>query len=398
MMDEYKDLVPVLSESIEFNQLSDDEYILSNVQDRHYIKINKDVYQALSLIDGDKKLELISGELKERYDKEISTKQLYDLLYGKLIPYGILKGFEDKVKPYKKPPYLKLSFIIINEKTLNHIVNKFHFLFHKKVAITTLFAAIAFISAVFYLKLDVYRTFDVQSCFVYFVVLMALSVTFHEIGHATAASYFGANHGGIGGGFYLFKPVYYADVTDIWRLKKTQRIIVNLAGIYFELLFSSVLLLIGLIVDNYMFTFIPLVISVSTLFNLNPFMRSDGFWVISDLINKPNLFQHSIKRIAEIFRCFFSRKPVKWKFTDCVLIMYGLVSYLFMGIFLYYVLIKDASSVLYFPKRFVEFIKNLVSGGDFSVDELMRLLIPLMFYLLIFNLIKTALKKFAKIF
>ena len=51
-------------------------------------------------------------------------------------------------------------------------------------------------------------------------------------------------------GFYLFTPVYYADVTDIWRLPSGQRIIVNLAGVYFEFLFCSFLCLLSLLLRN----------------------------------------------------------------------------------------------------------------------------------------------------
>ena len=79
-----------------------------------------------------------------------------------------------------------------------------------------------------------------------FFCLSFLSVTFHEFGHVTATEYFGAKQDGIGGGFYLFSPVYFADVTDIWKLKPNQRIIVNLAGIYFELLICTIYIILAL--------------------------------------------------------------------------------------------------------------------------------------------------------
>ena len=82
-------------------------------------------------------------------------------------------------------------------------------------------------------NIDLYRNFDLSKSIKYFFVIKFFSTTLHEIGHATATSFFGASHGGIGGGFYLFSPVYFADVTDIWRLKKWQRIVVNVAGVYF---------------------------------------------------------------------------------------------------------------------------------------------------------------------
>lgn len=388
--------VPILSENIEFNKLSEKEYILSNVQHRHYVKINLDVYQLLQLIDGEKNMSELSALLKKQYNKDLSPKFLYELINNKLAPFGVLKGFDYQIKKYEKPDYLKLSFLIINEKMLSKIVRYFYFLFKKKYAICIVSFAIIFISIIFITRIDLYKSFNVNSYFVFYIIAMALSVTFHEIGHATAASYFGAKPGGIGGGFYLFRPVYYADVTDVWRLKKKQRIIVNLSGIYFELIFCSLLLIISLITNNYILLVIALVISLTTLFNLNPFMRSDGFWIVSDLIDKPNLFQHATKKMKSILKWIFFRKPLQWHIYDLVLILYGMVSCLFMGFFIYMVLIKNPASIIYFPRSIINFIQSLIGGADFSLRQLMQLIMPLFFYILLFNMIKKGIKKIIK--
>ena len=66
------------------------------------------------------------------------------------------------------------------------------------------------------------------------LLFMLLSSLWHEIGHAAACKYFGIRHGGVGFGLYLNIPVLYTDVTEVWRLKRRQRCIVNLAGVYFQ--------------------------------------------------------------------------------------------------------------------------------------------------------------------
>jgi putative peptide zinc metalloprotease protein len=385
------DFVPVLSEGIEFNPLSEKEYILSNAQHRHYVKINTDVYHLLHLIDGKRNLDEISELYREQFRKKLSASAIYELLSRKLVPFGILKGFDEQIKGYEKPAYLKLSFTIINEKVLSKIVPCFFFFFKKRNAMFILPISLLFIALVFYFKLDLYQSFNIQRYFYYYILAMVVSVTFHEIGHAAAATYFGAKPGGIGGGFYLFRPVYYADVTDIWRLKRNQRIIVNLSGIYFELIFCSILLLISVLSGNYTLLVITLLISITTLFNLIPFIRSDGFWVLSDLISKPNLLQHARKKIVDVLKYLFLRKPVKWQKYDAILAIYGVVSYAFMGLFLYTVLIKNPASIIYFPKSVIEFAKGLIEGADFSVEKLFGLLLPLFFYILLFRLLKSLL-------
>jgi len=103
-------------------------------------------------------------------------------------------------------------------------------------------------------------------------MLLAIAINEHH---------FGAKHGGIGGGFYLLMPVYFADVTDIWKLTKKQRITVNLAGLYFEMIYAVVLIGAGLIFNHSTLILLSCVFLLSTLNNANPFVRSDGYWVLS---------------------------------------------------------------------------------------------------------------------
>ena len=63
------------------------------------------------------------------------------------------------------------------------------------------------------------------------LVFMVVSSLFHELGHASACKHFGIRHGGIGFGLYLNFPVLYTDVTEVWRLRRADRCIVNLGGV-----------------------------------------------------------------------------------------------------------------------------------------------------------------------
>jgi putative peptide zinc metalloprotease protein len=223
---------------------------------------------------------------------------------------------------------------------------------------------------------------------------MALSVTFHEIGHATSASYFGAKHGGIGGGFYLITPVYYADVTDIWRLSKRQRIIVNLSGMYFEIVFCSALAFLSTIFNNHTLLIISIIVCIRTLFNLNPFLRSDGYWVLSDLTNKPNLLYHSTEKAKDIARMIFKKKKLAWVSADYALMFYGVISYGFIFMLLYYVAIKNPNSIIHFPKNLFNFFKSIFQNtSEFSLVNFTELVIPLVFFILLVRLVKSLIIK-----
>ena len=397
--DRVNDIVPELSDNLHFNKLSENEYILSNVNHKHYLKINRQVYNLLFLIDGKKTLPEIMREYNAVNKSALSLNKIYDVLYNKLSSYGVLQGFDDKIKGYQKPSYLSLSFIIINERIVSKIVKHLYFFFNKKVAFSLLISCSLLISFLLYFNIDLYKSFNLNQSLVYFFLVMAVSVTFHEIGHATSASYFGAKHGGIGGGFYLITPVYFADVTDIWRLSKLKRIVVNLSGMYFELIFCSILSIVALALNNYILLTVSIIVCVRTLFNLNPFLRSDGYWVLSDLTNKPNLLHHSGEKAKDIFRWVFKRKKLEWKVVDFMLMIYGLISYSFVLMLLYYVLIKNPNSVIYFPNNFYNFFKAIFQHDtEFSLVKYAELLVPIVFFILLYKLVKPLLIKLKNVF
>jgi putative peptide zinc metalloprotease protein len=389
--------VPVLCEHIRFTKLTDCEFILSNTQNKHYLKINKDVYHLLNLIDGKKNLNEIIKSYESLYDKQIPVEYAHQLLMENLSQYGILKGFEDKIKPVSKPNYLKISFIIFNKNLVSKIVGYFSPLFKKKVFLFLIPLLFIVSISILFKDIDLYRNFDVRTVMLLFFIIEFVSVTFHEIGHASAAHYFGAEHGGIGGGFYLFRPVYYADVTDIWKLKKNERIIVNLSGLYFELIFCCILLFISNFTDLYILTATTFFVMASAFFNLNPFVRSDGYWILSDLTNKPNLASHSRKKVLQVLYRLFGKEKLKWKWSDVYLIIYGLVRMFFITLFLYYTLIKNPASVIYFPVNIYHFVKNILVGMSFSLYDFKKLIIPVIFYSMMYGFLKSLVKKYIKV-
>ncbi|MDR0866025.1 MAG: hypothetical protein LBO74_13985 [Candidatus Symbiothrix sp.] len=393
MKEEYENIIPVLSDTIRFNQLADNEFILCNTQDKHYLRINRKVYRVLCLVDGEKNLDEIAHLYESSYHEALQITSIHRLLTDVMASYGMMKGYDDKIKLNTKPSYLKLSFIIFNQNLLSKIVHYFSPLFKKMVFIYLITTILLCTTIILINHIDLYKSFNVRAGFLLFILLQFVSVTFHEIGHASAANYFGAEHGGIGGGFYLFKPVYYADVTDIWKLKKSQRIVVNLAGMYFEFIFCFIVLLISSIFRNYTLTMTGLFIMICTLFNLNPFMRSDGYWVLSDLTNQPNLSSKSRKRVLKVLKQLFLREKIKWTYSDLYMIIYGCVKYAFLTLFLYYTLLKNPASVIYFPVNLYHFVKDMVIGNPISLYGFRKLIVPLIFYFLAYNFLKSFVKK-----
>ena len=124
---------------------------------------------------------------------------------------------------------------------------------------------------------------------------LAVAKMIHEIGHGLTCTHFGGECHEMGLLFLVFSPCMYADVSDAWMLpNKWHRIAISAAGIYVEVVLASIATFVwwytepGLI-HNLAFSTL-IVCSVSTiLFNANPLMRFDGYYVLSDLLEIPNL-------------------------------------------------------------------------------------------------------------
>jgi putative peptide zinc metalloprotease protein len=135
--------------------------------------------------------------------------------------------------------------------------------------------------------------------------LLIVAFVFHECGHATACRYSGARPGRIGVGMYVIWPAFYTDVTDSYRLSKAGRLRTDLGGVYFNALFALAAMC-AYVATAYK----PLLIVVvgQQLMMLNqfiPWMRMDGYHIVSDLVGVSDLFT----RIKPVLAGLLPRRP-----------------------------------------------------------------------------------------
>lgn len=385
-----KNITPQLSKDISYHPFGKTEFFIHQTVFDHRVKISSELYSFLMLIDGEKTLQVLVDEYNLKFKSFLTNDFVHDFLFVKLAKFGIIQNNAIEIRLNEKPNYLKLSFIVVNVKLVSKFTKYLKYLFQYKVMKTILVTILLILGLCFWMfSSQFFYTNIAKSEWLLFFFMSFVGVTFHEFGHASAAHYFGAKHGGIGGGFYLFMPVYFADVTDIWKLPKSQRIVVNLAGMYFEFIYAVFLILVGIIFQYNAIILLACIYSISILRNLNPFARSDGYWVLSDAIEKPNLMYHGLQKIKQIFK---SKKA--WNRMDYFLLFYGLVCYGFILFFLYFVLIKNPDSILYFPQNSWNFIRTLLkTNSEFSLAELGKLFIPILFFFLVFKWFKMILIK-----
>lgn len=124
---------------------------------------------------------------------------------------------------------------------------------------------------------------------VFLFIASYVGLFLHEFGHAAACAKFGARHGPIGLALYLIFPALYTDVTDSWRLSKSKRVIVDAAGTYMSLVAATAASILFVVYRSAVWAQLCLIYDLTVVLNLNPFLRMDGYWVLSDVLGIPNL-------------------------------------------------------------------------------------------------------------
>ncbi len=130
----------------------------------------------------------------------------------------------------------------------------------------------------------------------------------HELAHASACHYHGGRVGKSGFVLVLFAPMAFVDVTSCWRMNsRWSRISVSAAGMFIEALIAAVATLIWAMTESSEIRFlshnIVWIAGISTLlFNLNPLMRFDGYYILADAIDIPNLWSESSRSALNLFK------------------------------------------------------------------------------------------------
>lgn len=160
-------------------------------------------------------------------------------------------------------------------------------------------------------RLPTWQAFFTPTNLLLLLALTAAIKVLHELGHGLTCHHFGGEVPDLGLMFLVFAPCLYCNVSDAWRLPKHARLAIGAAGILVELVLASLAAFGWWLSQPGLFNQLCLgtmfVSGVSTvLINGNPLMRYDGYFLLSDLLETPNLAEKSSAVVRQFFAqlCF----------------------------------------------------------------------------------------------
>jgi len=184
-----------------------------------------------------------------------------------------------------------------------------------------------------------------QTVIVVWLTLL-IATTLHEFAHGLTCKRFGGEVHEVGFLSMFFMPCLYCNVSDAWLFReKSKRLLVTLAGGYCDLCFWALAVLMWRItlpdsLLNYVALVVMSVLGARVLFNFNPLMKLDGYYLLSDWKGIPNLQQRGADRAkAHIRRVFWGGPRPAPDAHGKFLTAYGLSAWTFSVIFIGFMLV-----------------------------------------------------------
>jgi putative peptide zinc metalloprotease protein len=207
----------------------------------------------------------------------------------------------------------------------------------------------------FYENLPRYQEFFTFGNLGWMWLALGIVKVIHEFGHGLSCRKYGGEVHEMGALFLCLSPCLYCNVSDAWTLpNKWKRIVISYAGIYIELFIAATATFVWWYTPSHPFInnlalCLMVVCSVSTVvFNANPLMRYDGYYVMADWLEIPNLRDRSNRFLKNVVleHCLgVEVQPETYMATGrkVLFITYAVVSYIYRWVVTYSILIFMAS-------------------------------------------------------
>lgn len=299
-------------------------YVLQDRTSGRFHRFSPEAHFVLGLLDGRRSLEEVWRIASARLADEVLTQDEMIRLLGQLHSADVLRGdlppdigeLSDRGRRQRRR---RLMMSLLNPLALRlPLLDPDAFLDGTRPLARAIFSwagAVVFLAVVGYalllagrewpaLTADVADRVTAAESILLLVLTYPIVKAFHELGHAWAVKRWGGQVHEIGVMFLVLMPVPYVDASDSMSFpSKWRRALVGAAGILVEVFLAAVAMIVWANAEPGLlraFAFsVMLIGGVSTLlFNGNPLLRFDGYYVLSDLIEIPNLAQRANQYIG----------------------------------------------------------------------------------------------------
>ncbi|MCA9128927.1 MAG: hypothetical protein KDB22_17695 [Planctomycetales bacterium] len=296
----------------------------------NYYRFHEEEFAILNMLDGKISLQQIKDRFQAEFAPQRITLQDLQQFVGMLHRSGLVisqangqgrqlrrRGDQKKRKELlgKLSNIFALRFRGIDPERILNFLNPFTWwIFTLPALICIALFGLSALSLVlvnfheFRTKLPTFEQFFAAHNWIWLGTTMAIVKILHEFGHGLSCKRYGGECHEMGFMFLVFTPCLYCNVSDSWMLpNKWHRVFIGAAGMYVELILASIATYLWWFSEPGMFNFLCLsvmfICSVSTVvFNGNPLLRFDGYYILMDILEIPNLRQKATEILKRWFQ------------------------------------------------------------------------------------------------
>lgn len=288
-------IVPSLASSVLFDISEDGALLISNTKHCIHAQLSRDAFILLNSVDGNRSIEEIINFVTNNAPTKEDIANITSFIVSE-IKRGI---FITNLKNNHNAKSTK-SINILSSKTISSITKKLHWTFSKEFVLT-FYLFFCIVSACCFIGIiNIPQESNGVNNYWITISCSLLIVILHEVGHCTALSIYGLKTNGIGMELYLLIPVVYSDVSNAWRLSNKKRMVVDAGGFHFQAVTTLLLLCVSIVTASREVYEAVIFSLVLFCFNINPFIKSDGYWIACDFFNIENLQQAAYKGLRDI--------------------------------------------------------------------------------------------------
>ena len=300
-------------------------YIVKNPATDQFYRFNPSAYMFLGMLDGETTVDEAWEACNAQLGDDAPTQRECIELLGKLQLFGLLKGemplevdmLQERSHDIRKRHFEQFTgkFVFMTLPLINpepflrrfenvgrFIFSRYGFMLWLALIITALVRLIP--------RFDEFGSsfngiLDPKNL-IWMTVIFIVLKTIHEFSHAFSCKILGGRVTEMGIMLMLLLPIPYCNATDSWGFQeKWRRIVVSAAGMYGEFAVAAVAAIVWSmtqpgVVHTIAFNTIFVASLTTLLFNINPLLRYDGYYILSDLLEIPNLANRAYEMLKHL--------------------------------------------------------------------------------------------------
>ncbi|MGH7567870.1 MAG: PqqD family peptide modification chaperone [Gemmatimonadales bacterium] len=290
-------------------------YVLKDPRTARFFRLQEIEYAIARRLDGSTPLADVARAVAVELGVEADEDALRPFV-EQLRSRGLLEAGSDDAAPYTNQ-HARGNILWFRikafdpDRLFDWLIPKIGFLFTRYYVVGAIaligWAILTAVMNAAEIQADLTRLWRVESLvFAWFTILAV--TTLHEFAHGLTCKRFGGHVHEIGFLLIYFQPAFYCNISDAWLFpEKSRRLWVTAAGGFFELTVWGLATLVWRITERGVWVSDAALIVMATsgikqFFNLNPLIKLDGYYLLSDWLEIPNLRQRAFQYVGDLVK------------------------------------------------------------------------------------------------